>query len=322
MNLQEFHQKNLGQFVEVAGSASAKNQCVDLANAYIRDVWGLPMIEWTNAVDFPSRAGDKYEFIANTPNGVPQAGDLVIFKKYGSLYGEPGHIGICMYSDLHNIKLFEQNYPTGTACRVGDHNYYGCVGWLRAKPQVSGYASLFEKYGYPANIPLGTLEVVFQKYTEWRDKLLSKQLLTKEEYDKDFKDAQTALQRNESYRQNLAKNLFNDNSVGWDKILESVPLIIREADSEQKPAKAAHELFGKVNELYHNVYVYPEDISTALEAFYRLFLENKSKLDALEAQKVEENKDVVINDPPAVTKSIIDTIIEFWRSRWPKKNTT
>ena len=67
-----------GEYKETAGT-DAKNQCVDLANAYIRYVLGLPVIEWTNAVDFPSKAGDNYKYILNSPDGVPQEGDLVIW---------------------------------------------------------------------------------------------------------------------------------------------------------------------------------------------------------------------------------------------------
>ncbi len=70
MTLEELIKKYNGQPVEVAGSANAKNQCVDLANLYIRDVLGWPIIEWTNAKDFPAKAGDNYIFVKNTPEGV------------------------------------------------------------------------------------------------------------------------------------------------------------------------------------------------------------------------------------------------------------
>ena len=291
MTLQELIAKYTGQPCEIAGSTSAKNQCVDLANAYIRDVLGLPIIEWTNAVNFPEQGGDKYEFIKNTPDGVPQIGDIIIFGKYSGLYGEAGHIGVVVYADLKTIKVFEQNFPTGSLCKVGDHNYLGCKGWMRAKPRINGYSSVFLKYGYPADMPETSLDVVFSKYQEWLGKLQSGQLLTKDESDLKLKDGTIALQRNEVSRSQLSSYLFGDNSAGWDKIIEAVPKIIAESDSDKKPAKAAHDLFTKVNEVYHNVYLYPEDVSTALTAFYSLYLENKSKLDALEAQKVVDNKE-------------------------------
>jgi len=135
MTFDDFIKKYNGKKVEVAGSANAINQCTDLCNAYLRDVWSLPIVEWTNAVDFPEKI-TGCEFIENTPEGMPQLGDLVVFKKYGSLYGTAGHIGIIVSADVDKMQIFEQNYPTGSACRIGTHNYLGCRGWLRKKGNI------------------------------------------------------------------------------------------------------------------------------------------------------------------------------------------
>ena len=196
---------------------------------------------------------------------------------------------------------------------------------MRVKPWFNGYAWVFLKYGYPADIPPEAVDVVFSKYQEWLGKLQSGQLLTKEECDQKLKDVNTAidiakisLQKNELYRANLGKVLFGDVSAGWDSIVEAVPKIIQESDSDKIPAKAAHDLFTKVNEIYHNVYMYPEDVSTALNAFHALYLENKTKLDALEAQKVVDNKEEVINVTPEDAKSFINSLVTFWRSLWQK----
>lgn len=130
MTFQEFLEKYNGKFVEVAGSPGAENQCVDLANAYIRDVLGLPIIEWTNAIDFPSKAGDAYEYIKNTPTGIPKEGDLVIWG--GNKYG---HIAIFIEGNADTFRSFDQNFPTGSNVHVQNHNYTTppVLGWLRAK---------------------------------------------------------------------------------------------------------------------------------------------------------------------------------------------
>jgi hypothetical protein len=125
--LNEFVIQWNGKYCEVAGSPGARNQCVDLANAFIRDALGLPIIEWTNAVDFPEAAGDKYEFIPNTPTNVPKQGDLIIWKP------SPGHIAIFIEGDAKKFKSFDQNFPTGSPCHVQDHDYTNVRGWLRAK---------------------------------------------------------------------------------------------------------------------------------------------------------------------------------------------
>lgn len=136
MTFTEFMAKWNGKYVEVAGSANAQNQCVDLANAYIRDVLNLPIIEWTNAKDFPSKGGDNYTYILNTPTGVPQEGDLVI---WGGTYG---HIAIFIEGDVNSFRSFDQNYPTGSPCHVQNHTTYNNVlGWMRPK-QLAGQLDL------------------------------------------------------------------------------------------------------------------------------------------------------------------------------------
>lgn len=131
MTTQQFIEAWNGKYCEVAGSADAKNQCVDLANQYIKDVLGLPIIEWTNAKDFPSKAGDLYEYIKNTPSGVPKEGDLVI---WGGTYG---HIAIFVEGNADSFRSFDQNYPTGSPCHIQNHNYNNVLGWLHPKHTVN-----------------------------------------------------------------------------------------------------------------------------------------------------------------------------------------
>ena len=133
MTLQELLEVYNGQYIEIAGT-SASNQCVDLANSYLKYVLRLPVIEFTNAVDFPSKAGEAFEYILNTPTGVPKEGDLII---WGGTYG---HIAIFIEGDSNRFTSFEQNYPTGSPCHVQEHTYLSpkVLGWLHPKnPPVS-----------------------------------------------------------------------------------------------------------------------------------------------------------------------------------------
>lgn len=129
MTLEQFIKKHNGYFLEVAGSSNAKNQCVDLANGYIRDVLGLPIIEWTNAKDFPNHpiAKERFDFIKNTPMGVPGMGDLIIWG------GKWGHIAIYLSGDVNWFTSFDQNWPIGSKCHKVDHSYSNVIGWLRPK---------------------------------------------------------------------------------------------------------------------------------------------------------------------------------------------
>lgn len=128
MTLNDFIKKYNGRFVEYHSfSANSKNQCVDLANAYIVEVLGLPAIIGTNAQDFPTKRGKNFEWIVNTPEGLPQEGDLMIFKSADGV----GHISIFVEGNLSLFRSFDQNYPTGSPCKIVQHNYRNVLGWLR-----------------------------------------------------------------------------------------------------------------------------------------------------------------------------------------------
>lgn len=131
MTLTEFISRYNGTYLEVAGSPGAENQCVDLANGYIRDVLNLPIIEWTNAKDFPSKADrDHYDWIPNTPDGVPTRGDIVV---WGTKVGAAGHIAVYLEGNTMEFLSFDQNWPTGSPCHTQSHTYSGVLGWLHPK---------------------------------------------------------------------------------------------------------------------------------------------------------------------------------------------
>ena len=136
--INEFLNKWNGKYCEVTGSANATNQCVDLANAYLRDVLKLPIVKWTNAIDFPSKLADSHDFIPNTPEGLPKEGDLVIWGK------GVGHIGIFLSGNLSRFTSFDQNYPIGSPCHAQGHTYANVLGWLRCKIDVSDMPNYLE----------------------------------------------------------------------------------------------------------------------------------------------------------------------------------
>lgn len=142
ITLEQLVAKYNGKPCEVGGSAGAINQCVDLANAYIQECLGEPILLGTNAVDFPERIGDKYDFVANTPDGMPLRGDIIVFKQYGTRYGVAGHIAIVLSATVDTVEMFEQNYPTGSLCTTHSRNYLGCRGWLRYKGNPNIYKGL------------------------------------------------------------------------------------------------------------------------------------------------------------------------------------
>lgn len=136
--LEQFINDNNGKQVEVAGSANAKFQCVDLANAYIKDVLGLPIIEWTNAQDFPKKCLPlNYEYIKNSADNFPLKGDIVIWSSKDKV----GHIAICIEDgNTKNFKSFDQNWSKPLYCTLETHVYTGTnhnvIGWLKPKNSI------------------------------------------------------------------------------------------------------------------------------------------------------------------------------------------
>ena len=126
MTFSEFIQKYDGKQVEVAGSSGALYQCVDLANAYIRDVLLLPIIEWTNAKDFPSKANGLYDFPST-----PQNGDLVVWN--GNVGLGAGHIGVFIEGTTSGFKSFDQNWRWNQTCHIENHTYQNVSTYMRKK---------------------------------------------------------------------------------------------------------------------------------------------------------------------------------------------
>lgn len=133
-----------GQFVEKVDSTNL-NQCFDLAIAWTE--WlGLPLTIfsglmyayqiYTNPTQMEK---GNFDFIANTPDGMPQAGDIIVWNKgYGG--GIAGHVGMAtgMFTDTNHFQSFEQNDPIGTNAHLRDYSNYNFVlGWLRYNKPVA-----------------------------------------------------------------------------------------------------------------------------------------------------------------------------------------
>lgn len=105
------------------------DQCVDLVQQFSIEVlkispWGSgnAIGRWAN---YPK---DKFTKIPNSPSGVPQKGDVLI---WGKSLGEYGHIAVFLDGDAKNFRSFDQNFPLNSKCHVQKHNYNGLLGWLR-----------------------------------------------------------------------------------------------------------------------------------------------------------------------------------------------
>lgn len=126
IDLQSFINKYNGKSLDFDGAYPG--QCVDLSKQWEHDN-GWHIISG-NAIDQPKNIDSTYEYIANTPSGVPKAGDLMI---WGSGVGQYGHIAIFIQGNTSTFTSFDQNWPVGSKCHVQSHNYNNVIGWIRHK---------------------------------------------------------------------------------------------------------------------------------------------------------------------------------------------
>jgi hypothetical protein len=132
MTISDFLTKYNGKGIDFDGYYGY--QCMDLWQQYNKEVWGGSHIPAPYAKDvweknlYPTNLYDK---IANTLDGVPQKGDVVIWSGYAN--GGPGHIAVFYSGDVWKFTSFDQNWPSGSTCHFQPHNYNYVYGWLRAK---------------------------------------------------------------------------------------------------------------------------------------------------------------------------------------------
>jgi hypothetical protein len=137
MKLDEFVRTYNGRYLDYDGRFGC--QCVDLARYYFAEVCGLVRqpAGVVGAKDF-YRKFDKdpvlaanFTKIPNTPEFVPEPGDIVIWDgTKGNLYG---HIAIFVHGDVRAFDSFDQNLPTGAPCGIVHHTYNNVLGFLRPK---------------------------------------------------------------------------------------------------------------------------------------------------------------------------------------------
>lgn len=117
-------------------------QCFDLAVRWT-DLLNVPHFPgnpspfpYANAYEIYTKPNDvtrKYfDFIQNTPDAIPQAGDIVVWDK--TLNGGIGHVAVANgNAGTSYFESFDQNWVPGTPCKIIRHSYNYVLGWLRLK---------------------------------------------------------------------------------------------------------------------------------------------------------------------------------------------
>lgn len=142
MTLQEFINKWNGKIADFDNYAGG--QCTDLARFYWKEVCEISQPRsvggakdfWTNFETDPN-LNQNFEKIPNTPEGIPEAGDVMI---WGSKYGTYGHIAIVTQADVNTFTCFSQNDPSGALCGLKTYKAWSTLlGWFKPKKQETMY---------------------------------------------------------------------------------------------------------------------------------------------------------------------------------------
>lgn len=106
------------------------SQCMDLINAYLVNVLGLPRLGG-NAVDVARLHPPGMRWVANGPSNAPAPGDLVVWRGDvpSKAIGPYGHIAICLAADSMSLLTCDQNWPNGSPVALVWHDYEGVAGW-------------------------------------------------------------------------------------------------------------------------------------------------------------------------------------------------
>ncbi len=157
-HLNDFINAWTGKFIPSRGGYTG--QCVSMVQKWSEDrgVGGTPVFPVPAAKDMVGLRGDAFDWIPNSSASiVPQPGDIIVWN---TAVGPYGHTAIFIDGNASSFRSFDQNWPTGSAAHIQNHNYNGVVGWLRLKgqpaPQPQGEGNMTpdqEKLAY--NIVLG-----------------------------------------------------------------------------------------------------------------------------------------------------------------------
>ena len=118
-------------------------QCMDLWNDFVKEVLGEEGVGADcakNILNNP-RVRELFDVIENTPDFVPQRGDVAVFTG-----GTWGHVAIILDANINCFYSLEQNWkPQQLTEEFHDYFYMGPIVFLRAKDQDKLFPKMEEK---------------------------------------------------------------------------------------------------------------------------------------------------------------------------------
>lgn len=171
MSFDEFINKYDGKAIDWDGNYGP--QCVDLYRQYVKEVLSFPQSPPVpGAKDiWDTYLPEYFKRIENTPTGVPEKGDVVIF---GTGLGRYGHVSIFIEGTTSKFTSFDQNYPLGSLCHRQGHTYSGVIGWLTPLKKAMDIPEWFKTLLLEKNLSLereGEFRSFWEKAVKYDDEI-------------------------------------------------------------------------------------------------------------------------------------------------------
>lgn len=113
----------------VGTNSENTGECTGLVFTFLTTVLHAPFF-YGNAKDLYDNAPAIYQKFVNTPDAIPQEGDIMVWNKnMGSGFG---HTAIVTSANINTFTVFEQNTNIKTPHTNTYPNYTNVIGWLRA----------------------------------------------------------------------------------------------------------------------------------------------------------------------------------------------
>lgn len=141
MNYSDFKAKYAGKGIDFDGYYGF--QCMDLIEQYNQEVVNAPRLGGNAADVWDNYPKDFYNRIENTPSGVPEQGDIVIWNRNAG--GGFGHAAIFDSGDVSKFQSLDQNWPIGSVTHLQDHSYTNVLGWLHPKKETEPAADITQR---------------------------------------------------------------------------------------------------------------------------------------------------------------------------------
>jgi hypothetical protein len=111
-----------------------EGQCTAVAHYWERKL-GLPIVFGDAYQTFDNAPAEFYDKELNRPDNFPRPGAIVVWSANAGVHGlgPAGHTSVVTAADSEQFLSIDQNWPTGSSCKIVLHDYAGVKGWFYPK---------------------------------------------------------------------------------------------------------------------------------------------------------------------------------------------